>query len=444
MHRRDLLKMMVMGGTALTVGRRAYAAAPYQGPYLLTIHASGGWDSTLFLNGLTPSADLQQNLYTQPATAGGFTYAPITFRDGNTTLDSPAQFIADHGSHLLAFNGVDTQTNNHDIGTKHVWSGKTFEELPSLAALLAAKVAASNKVPLAYISTGGYESTAGLVPLTRVSDAGLVRGIALPRTVNPNDAPADRRGYQPTEVQALITAAASARLARVRGQSRLPRNTRALDLLNASRLEAAGLESFAASLPATAIDSRTAFPALTYDNGDLSYYLRGAEIALAGFASGQAVSANLSIGSFDTHDNHDARHVRELGHLSLLLRFVFTRLAALNLTDQVLVVVGSDFGRTPTYNDGRGKDHWNVSSMLVSGLGVRGGRTLGATDSKLRPLPVLASNPSQVVDEANPGGTRLLPAHLQRAMRKRLGLIDDPIAAPFGLPVDKPMDDLFG
>jgi Protein of unknown function (DUF1501) len=442
MHRRDLLKMIVLGGTAVTGTRRALAAAPYRGPYLLTIHAAGGWDSTLFFNGLKPSADLQQNLYTQPVAAGGFNYAPISYNDGSTVLDSPARFLTDHGAQLLAINGIDTQTNNHDVGTRHVWSGKSFEDLPSLSALLAAKVARTYQVPLAYLSTGGYESTGGLVPLTRFNDTALVRLIAQPRMVNPNEAPVDHRDFQPPEVQALMAAASSGLLSRLRNQATLPRHARSLDRLRTSRLEAAGLETFAGALPTAAVDTRTAFPQLNYDNGSLTYALRGAEIALAGFASGQAVSANLAVGSFDTHGNHDAQHVRELGHLCLVLRFIFGRLSALKLTNQVLVVIGSDFGRTPTYNEGRGKDHWNVTSMLVSGLGIAGGRTLGATDSKLKPMSISASNPAQVLEAANPAGTRLLPAHLQRALRKRLGLLDDAIAAPFSLPVDKAVDDL--
>ncbi|MBT8147719.1 MAG: DUF1501 domain-containing protein [Gammaproteobacteria bacterium] len=58
------------------------------------------------------------------------------------------------------------------------------------------------------------------------------------------------------------------------------------------------------------------------------------------------------------------------------------------LQDKVTVVVGSDFGRTPFYNSARGKDHWNVTSMMAMGAGVRGNRVAGATDAHVDALAV--------------------------------------------------------
>ena len=40
-------------------------------------------------------------------------------------------------------------------------------------------------------------------------------------------------------------------------------------------------------------------------------------------------------------------------------------------------------GRTPKLNANRGKDHWPVTSTLVYGAGVRGGRVLGQTNDQL-------------------------------------------------------------
>ena len=43
-------------------------------------------------------------------------------------------------------------------------------------------------------------------------------------------------------------------------------------------------------------------------------------------------------------------------------------------------MMGSDFGRTIRNNDEEmGKDHWQVSSMMLMGHGVSGGRTVGQT-----------------------------------------------------------------
>jgi uncharacterized protein (DUF1501 family) len=48
-----------------------------------------------------------------------------------------------------------------------------------------------------------------------------------------------------------------------------------------------------------------------------------------------------------------------------------------------LVVVLSEMGRTPKLNNESGKDHWPVTSALLLGAGVRGGRVIGATGDQL-------------------------------------------------------------
>src|SRR5262249_19796361 len=47
-----------------------------------------------------------------------------------------------------------------------------------------------------------------------------------------------------------------------------------------------------------------------------------------------------------------------------------------------LVVWMGEFGRTPRFNGGGGRDHWgHVFSGALAGGGVKGGRVLGASDS---------------------------------------------------------------
>ena len=42
-------------------------------------------------------------------------------------------------------------------------------------------------------------------------------------------------------------------------------------------------------------------------------------------------------------------------------------------------MVVSEMGRTPRLNSDGGKDHWPITSALVFGAGVKGGRSYGAT-----------------------------------------------------------------
>lgn len=51
------------------------------------------------------------------------------------------------------------------------------------------------------------------------------------------------------------------------------------------------------------------------------------------------------------------------------------------LLDETLVVVMSEFGRTPKINANGGRDHWpGCNSVLLAGAGIRGGLVLGASD----------------------------------------------------------------
>ena len=41
------------------------------------------------------------------------------------------------------------------------------------------------------------------------------------------------------------------------------------------------------------------------------------------------------------------------------------------IADRLLVIVGSDFSRTPYYNSAQGKDHWSVGSYIIMEKGKR-------------------------------------------------------------------------
>lgn len=53
------------------------------------------------------------------------------------------------------------------------------------------------------------------------------------------------------------------------------------------------------------------------------------------------------------------------------------------MLDKTLVVVTTEFGRTPRINDLAGRDHWpNAFSIVMAGGGVKGGQVVGATDNQ--------------------------------------------------------------
>jgi hypothetical protein len=94
------------------------------------------------------------------------------------------------------------------------------------------------------------------------------------------------------------------------------------------------------------------------------------------------------------------------------------------VADNLIIVVGSDFGRTPGYNGGNGKDHWSITSMLLMGKGIPGNKVVGVTDERHSPLGL---DPKTLKPAAS-GGIRIEPRHVHYHLRKMAGLAGDPNA----------------
>ena len=93
-------------------------------------------------------------------------------------------------------------------------------------------------------------------------------------------------------------------------------------------------------------------------------------------------------GGWDHHWNLEAGLIDYLPKIDTTVSALYEDLDDRGLLDQVLVVVGGEFGRTPYMNNGHGKgkpgrDHWGkVFSCLMGGAGVQGGKILGASDDR--------------------------------------------------------------
>ncbi|MDA1005321.1 MAG: DUF1501 domain-containing protein [Verrucomicrobia bacterium] len=101
-------------------------------------------------------------------------------------------------------------------------------------------------------------------------------------------------------------------------------------------------------------------------------------------------------GGFDNHGNifeamRDHGNVMDPAIASLL-----SDLKANGMLSKTLVVVLSEFGRTPRINDGGGRDHWaRCFSAMMAGGGIKGGTIVGASDEDgMEP----ADRPVQVPD----------------------------------------------
>jgi hypothetical protein len=92
----------------------------------------------------------------------------------------------------------------------------------------------------------------------------------------------------------------------------------------------------------------------------------------------------LQFECWDTHErNCGVLRENNLPGLDQTYNALMQDLEDRGMLDETLVVVMSDFGRTPRINARAGRDHWTYCySILFSGAGIRGGTLYGASDAQ--------------------------------------------------------------
>lgn len=411
MNRREFTKLLGMAGLsatgALPLGIAA-AAEPYSGPFYINLAAIGGWDVTSFcdpkanilgertINSWADSASIEQ--------VGNITYAPV----GNNKA-----FFERFYQDMLVINGIDTQTNSHDDGRRHTWSGRLGFGYPSFGAI--ASSAIGPELPLSLVHAAGYNETAGIARFSRLQDPDVIRNLVNDSVIQ--DGNTSYGLFEDSEL-ALIEQYQNARLARLQGSNQLlPRQIEGMDSLQLANATRDDLSLFADLLPNTFAGSR----------GN-----RAAQLALIAYQSGLCVSCQLGVSGFDTHQNHDGDHFGFMDELTDLITYIFDTAEEGGFADKVVLTVSSDFGRKPYYNPGGGKDHWPIgSAMFIQQGAAWGNRVVGATDDVHNALKI---NPSTLqVDSA---GVGLEPKHLQQAMRELAGVHQSAAALQFPLDAD--------
>ncbi len=439
MDRRSFLKIAGMTGLAVAAPRSVRAAPlnPYAGPFYVMISARGGWDPT-YLCDPKPKGGPFNRLYDyDPVTdkAGNFRFANIPLDPKLVTdplspnfLMKNGDFFAKHGNNLVVLNGVNMQTNNHDRGVVTTWSGRGDGGYPNFAALVAASRAPDH--PLTFISSGGYDGTGNLIPVTRLNSVTSFRKLAEPNRINPAD-PNNQNTYVPAATYDRIQAAQQQRLAEFRAQQHLPRVVKSSGQLYTARGNLDALSDV--QLPDTLVD-------IPNELSDLERMMQQTQLAIAAFKAGLAVGVNLEMGGFDTHANHDTVQVRQLAKLLHGIDFVVQEATAAGIYGQMVIMVGSDFGRGKGYNGvnaGDGKDHWPVSStMFLSGDAsfIGGGRLIGATDDVDQlPLPIDPVT-LETLEPGDPDGVVLTGNLIHLALREMAGISESAPTKKFELP----------
>jgi len=444
MERRDFLKLAsftglsvvaptAFGGPELGSSPRA-SFAPYEGILVANFNAGGGWDPTSLCDPKGANSDTDPNpmngsyLADEIEQIGNIRYAPLPyaslFNDTATQLGltySMKTFFEKYYQRLCVINGLNTETNGHDTGSRVTWSGRLAEGHPTFAAFAAG--AFGKEQPMAFMSFGGYAETAGIAPRVRAAGNAInVLGrLAYPQRIDPNT---EESGFHHANVQAMIDSAQAGRDQGLASKQGLPKIRAAINAMFTARSGSNELKRLQEYLPET-----------------LEQGLRGqAQLVIAAYRAGICISANLDIGGFDTHGDHDASHIPQLLNMLDGVDFFMEEAERQGVADKVLVAMGSDFGRTPFYNNGMGKDHWSITSMMFMGQGIPGNRVIGATDAQHSAFGITAS----ATVDTNAGARHIHPADVHQSLRKVLGLESSELAAMFPLELKGDPLPLFG
>jgi uncharacterized protein (DUF1501 family) len=90
----------------------------------------------------------------------------------------------------------------------------------------------------------------------------------------------------------------------------------------------------------------------------------------------------LTYGGWDHHNNIQSQFKNQGAELDKALSTLIRDLDERGMLDSTLVMVSSEFGRTPKINNTDGRDHWpRVFSTVLAGGGVKRGFVYGSSDS---------------------------------------------------------------
>ncbi|HEX6812644.1 MAG TPA: DUF1501 domain-containing protein [Planctomycetota bacterium] len=130
----------------------------------------------------------------------------------------------------------------------------------------------------------------------------------------------------------------------------------------------------------------------------------------------------VSLGGFDHHAQIGRELAPRMNEADQAFAALIADLDALGLLDQTLVLLTTEFGRTPRLNNDAGRDHWSrVFSVALAGGGIKRGHVHGSSNAT----------------GAEPETDAVRPADVAATVYSLLGIDPDKkLMSPGGRPID--------
>jgi hypothetical protein len=366
MNRRSFLKKAAavasFGGTVpmamLARIAQAHAADPFS-RNLVVIRLHGAFDS---LQGINPWSEIlpaKQDLFTtyNPFEVGSVGDYKTMIRNADGTrinLGPSAHALARHAKKMAIVNGiwVGPVDLGHPFAVQHMTSGRTQERAPHLAASVSNARSGADQF---LVINGPIER--GEFKLKVLQTINLKNGLAVSNDGGPK-----------TFVDAY-----SRRASHLEGHRSFSKNREGIEKFNSI------LKDLKPAVTTNSNSSGGITPALqTFGETEMD------DVAAVGaLAAGLSTVVQLDWqqgdgGSPDNHVLYEEIHPMAQRNRWDRLGRLLDRLEKYNLMNNTLVLVLTEFSRTPAMNTNLGKDHnYSDNSAILIGAGINGGTTVG-------------------------------------------------------------------
>lgn len=316
-------------------------------------------------------------------------------------------YTAQQMHHLSVVRSVNTRENDHARGKYFMQTGQKKApplDYPFLGSVFSSELAAPNSALPGYIHVGGEGNASECAFLSpRFAPLGL------------QDGGAPRNLKLPDGIDAAEEARRQALRRKVSERFGKGRRQADAEIYNNSYDQAASLLARKDLFDVTKVSPKDAE---RYGSHEF-----GRQCLLARRLLEQGVTfIKISHRNYDTHSENFNFHIEQLGEWDRPFAAFISDMAERGLLQNTLVLVMSEFGRTPKINPFVGRDHWGSAwSVVLGGCGIQPGAVIGKTNAL----------GTQVVDREVHAG------HLFHTYYRAVGL--DPIRTwtVNGRPVDK-------
>lgn len=360
---------------------------------LVWINMSGGWD---ILEVTDP----------KPASTSGidmiYGWGQAQTLAGTSGSDRVGRWMtrlaANHGQDMVVIRGINMGTTSHMAGSVYMDTG------------VLSNTGVVNSASIPAIVASESQATIPIIQLNGGSDAKIDRGLLSPvSVVRADNLELYRSMYPDTDDQLaqklMILNHLESSIGRM--QSKIGTSDRLTAINTAQEKIRVQLQEQVGSKLALTPADRAPFSGAGAPTALNRGLLDSFALSLKLLKNNLVTCLNLGVGGFDTHANQERQMASPMDNFDFMLSTFMTEMKNAGQLDNTLIVVYSDFGRTPKVNNSNGRDHWPFGGALLLGGGIEGGRFVGVTDDNLRGV-----NINSTTGAADASGINLNPTHL--------------------------------